>query len=182
MIAPPRSINHIKNSHCSYCGSRFAEQITYPRRCWTCHNDSYANPLPVTVALIKVWGGDKDPHKAGILIQNRNIEPKKGCWALPGGYMNLGETWQDGCAREIKEEMGLITEPEGYNTIGVAMGNNNNTILIFTSYQSPVYWDEIKFSPNEEVTDIRLAYVPEELAFPTHTQYLTNELTSYYGS
>jgi ADP-ribose pyrophosphatase YjhB (NUDIX family) len=178
MITPP-TYNFIKGSYCSYCGSKFAEQILWPRKCFRCNNESYVNPAPVTVALISVLGRGNDINNdMGVLIQRRNIEPKKGAWALPGGYMNLGETWQEGCAREIEEEIGLITDPAGYKMIDIAMGSNNNTLLIFASYYEVIYWDDIHFVPNSEVQEIRLAYTPEELAWPTHTinlqRYLEN--------
>src|SRR5271166_623398 len=104
MTNPPNRIIPMKNSHCSYCGARFIEQKLYPRQCWTCHTDTWANPLPVVVALIKAYDSD---GKAGALIQKRDIQPKKGEWALPGGYINLGETWREALSREIKEEMGM---------------------------------------------------------------------------
>src|SRR5271155_1094965 len=117
----------VKNSHCSYCGAKFAEQVLYPRRCWTCHTDTWANPLPVVVSLIK---GFDETKKLGVLIQQRNINPGKGKMALACGYIDLGETWQQACAREVKEEIGLKTDPEGYHLFNVSMGSDNNTLLV----------------------------------------------------
>ena len=172
MIVPPTT-DFIKGSYCGYCGSRFAEQKVWPRQCFRCGNESYVNPVPVTVALITVC------HKndLGVLIQRRNIEPKKGFWSLPGGYLNLGETWQEGCARETQEEVGLKTDPQRYKLFDISMGSNNTTLLIFAKYDKAVYWDDIIFAPNDEVQEIRLASEPEELAWPSHT---TN-LSSYLG-
>ena len=176
MISPP-TYDFTKGSHCSWCGSKFAEQNLWPRQCFRCGNESYVNPVPVTVALISAIGTGQDIHNdVGVLVQRRNIEPKKGAWALPGGYMNLGETWQEGCAREIEEEMGLITEPSGYKLINIAMGSNNNTLLVFAEYENSIHWDDIHFTPNSEVQEIRVAYTPEELAWPTHTVNLASYL------
>jgi ADP-ribose pyrophosphatase YjhB (NUDIX family) len=46
-----------------------------------------------------------------VLLVRRNIEPQIGQLALPGGYMNLGETWQQAGARELFEETGTIIRP-----------------------------------------------------------------------
>ena len=171
--------SRIKDSHCSYCGSKFAEQKIFPRRCWTCHNDTWANPLPVVVALISANTPDNG-WKRGVIIQRRNIEPGKGKMALPGGYIDLGETWQEACAREVREEIGLITNPMHYSLFGVNMGNDNNTILIFAEYNTTVSWESVNslFVANEEVSLVDLAYTPQELAFPSHTNNLTNYLNS----
>jgi 8-oxo-dGTP diphosphatase len=161
IIRPPQS-DFIKDAYCSYCGSKFAEQILWPRICWMCHKESYSNPTPVVVALIEVWD-----H--GILIQQRNIEPMKDKWALISGYLNLGETWQEGLAREVQEEMGLITKPEDYELFDVCMGTYMNTLLVFGQHRYGVHLDEIKFEPNHEVSAMRMVREPEELAFPSHT-------------
>ena len=163
----------VKGSHCGFCGSKFVEQVLYPRKCWTCHNDTWANPLPVVVAMIKVFDDNGD---VGALIQKRDIEPKKGEWALPGGYINLGETWREALAREIKEEMGMDTNPGDYAEFSVHMGSQNNTILIFAEYLFDFMWDEIHFTPNEEVSAIRMVSDSEELAFSSHTLNLANYL------
>lgn len=164
--------NHIKGSYCSYCGARFAEQIKWPRKCWTCHNDSYANPLPVVATLLSC-------NKDAVIIQQRNIEPQKGYWALPSGYINLGETWQEACAREVEEEMGIITKPQNYKIFDANMGNSNGTLVIFARHIQDINLADVNFSPNDEVLAMRLAYVPEELAFPTHTSNLTNFMFEY---
>ena len=41
-----------------------------------------------------------------VLLCKRNIEPRKGKWTLPAGFMELGETTSEGAARETTEEAG----------------------------------------------------------------------------
>jgi 8-oxo-dGTP diphosphatase len=163
---------HIKGSHCSYCGSLFLEQVTWPRQCFICGHDSYANPTPVVIMLLDVREENVKAGEHGILIQKRNIEPGKDQWALPSGYQNLGETWQEACAREVKEEMNLITNPNQYRVYDVCMNSTNTSLLLFTCYLGFIPWGDVHFSPNDEVSAIDLATEPQELAFASHTQYL----------
>src|SRR5215813_3436542 len=88
-----------KNQHCSFCGNRFDESQLFPRTCSHCNNITYINPLPVAVLLL--------PVDDGLLLIRRNIEPQMGKLALPGGFINLGESWQMAAARELFEETGI---------------------------------------------------------------------------
>jgi ADP-ribose pyrophosphatase YjhB (NUDIX family) len=49
--------------------------------------------------------------KGEILLIKRGIEPCKGSWALPGGYVELDETIQSSGSRELEEETGLSGTP-----------------------------------------------------------------------
>lgn len=48
-----------------------------------------------------------DNTKLSILLIQRGIEPYKGKWALPGGFVHIEETTEEGAKRELKEETGL---------------------------------------------------------------------------
>ncbi len=67
------------------------------RVCDTCGFIDYVNPRIVTgVVAISADGR--------ILLCKRAIEPRKGYWTLPAGFMELGESVEDGCRREAREE------------------------------------------------------------------------------
>lgn len=76
---------------------------THPRHvCDDCGYIHYVNPK-IVVGSVVTWGGAKD-GKDRIVMCRRAIEPSKGLWTLPAGYLELGETTQAGAAREAREE------------------------------------------------------------------------------
>lgn len=155
------------NTFCSHCGTKFAEQKKYPRKCFYCGNDTYRNPIPVVVAVLPIV---KSTMEFGILKLRRGNEPGRGEWALPGGFLEYGETWQEGLVREVQEELNLGLQPEGFVLQGVENSSSGNLIL-FAMY--PTLTDlPIAFEPNDEVTEIGLfTNLEEKLAFPTHTTH-----------
>lgn len=64
--------------------------------CATCDFIDYQNPK-IVVGSVATWE-DK------VLLCRRAIEPRTGYWTLPAGYMELGETAEDGALREASEE------------------------------------------------------------------------------
>ena len=66
-------------------------------------------PLPATPALT-VDCVIRDPDGRVVLIRRKN-EPFKGGYALPGGFVEIGETVEAACAREAREETGLDVGP-----------------------------------------------------------------------
>jgi ADP-ribose pyrophosphatase YjhB (NUDIX family) len=66
--------------------------------CADCGHIDYQNPKVIVGTV--VTSGDE------ILMCRRAIEPRRGFWTLPAGYLELGETLQEGAAREAMEEAG----------------------------------------------------------------------------
>ena len=62
-------------------------------------------PFPATPALTTDCIVFDD--RGYVLLVRRKYEPFKGSYALPGGFVEVGETVEDGCRRELKEETGL---------------------------------------------------------------------------
>jgi ADP-ribose pyrophosphatase YjhB (NUDIX family) len=69
--------------------------------CGRCEFIHYQNPKVVAGAVC-TWRDDKGEDK--ILLAKRAIEPRKGFWTLPAGYMELGETTEQAARREALEE------------------------------------------------------------------------------
>ena len=66
---------------------------------------TYEYPRPSVTADCVVFG--TDGHELSVLLIKRGQEPFKGCWALPGGFMEMDEDAETCARRELQEETGL---------------------------------------------------------------------------
>ena len=66
---------------------------------------TYDYPHPAVATDCVVFGFDG--HELKILLIERGIEPYKGMWALPGGFLRMDETAEQCALRELQEETGL---------------------------------------------------------------------------
>src|SRR3954471_20611298 len=69
------------------------------------HTYEYARPA-VTVDCV-VFGLDLDAEDLKILLIQRSGKPFAGMWALPGGFVDMGETLEQAAKRELQEETGI---------------------------------------------------------------------------
>ena len=155
------SIPGLKNSHCSYCGAVFAADQPWPRTCAGCASISYVNPLPVAVLLL--------PVDAGVLVVRRAIPPRRGQLALPGGFIDQGESWQAAAAREMREETDITVTADEIRLFDVHSAPDG-TLLVFGTAQPRRSFDLPAFSTNVEVGERVVLARPEPLAFPLHTR------------
>jgi ADP-ribose pyrophosphatase YjhB (NUDIX family) len=151
---------HEKNSHCSWCGSRFAAAEPWPRHCRACGNRSYLNPLPVAVVLT--------PAADGIVVIRRNIEPAKGTLTLPGGYIDLGETWQEAAHRELLEETGIDIPESAITLYDVENGLDDTLVIFGLTARQPR--EVVRPLVTDEVQEVVIIDRPIELGFPMHTR------------
>ena len=170
--------------HCRDCGSAVIYRIpddgdTKERAiCTQCHAVHYENPLNVVGTV--PYLDDK------VLLCKRNIEPRWGKWKLPAGFMELGESTQQGAARETDEEAGAQIEMEAlFSVLSVPRvgqvhlfyrarllndqfnpGYETLEARLFTEDQIP--WDEIAFRTVRE-TLLRFFNDRRAGAFQVHT-------------
>lgn len=152
-----------RNSHCAFCGTAFDETQAWPRKCATCQKTTYLNPTPVAVTIL--------PVDEGVLTVRRDIEPRKGFLALPGGFIMMGESWQQAGARELFEETGIQIDPTeiiDFRTLSAPDG----TLLVFGLAKPRKFSELPEFVANTESSEIAVVNEPQELAFPLHTQVL----------
>ena len=68
---------------------------------------TYKNPRPSVTADCVVITSESE---AKVLLIQRGDNPYKGCWAFPGGFMEMDETTEQCAIRELEEETGLKLE------------------------------------------------------------------------
>jgi ADP-ribose pyrophosphatase YjhB (NUDIX family) len=152
--------------HCRACGSsvdyRLPDDGDTKKRavCLTCQTVHYENPLNV-VGTVSFWGKNGEQ----VLLCKRNIEPRRGKWTLPAGFMELGETTSEGAARETDEEAGASFEMLGL----FAVMNVTRVGQLHLFYRARLL--TCQFNPGHETMEARLfseSEIPwEELAFTT---------------
>ncbi len=153
----PRSIKH-----CRACGGAVlyrtpADDNRDRAVCTACETIHYENPVNV-VGTLPVF-------EDRVLLCRRNIEPRHGLWTLPAGFMELGETTEQGAVRETIEEAGARIEMQGLFSIlnVVRVGQ------VHLFYRARMLDDHL--DPGPETIEARLfaeAEVPwEEIAFRT---------------
>lgn len=66
---------------------------------------TYKYPRPSVTTDCVIFGYDE--HELKVLLIERGNDPYKGCWAFPGGFLNMDEEALTGAKRELQEETGL---------------------------------------------------------------------------
>lgn len=151
-----------KNAHCSYCGQGYAPDLAWPRQCGGCESISYLNPLPVGIVLL--------PVDDGLLVVRRTIEPAFGQLALPGGFLDVHETWQEGCARELREETGVHVEANEIRLFRAYSSSREGLLLLFGLAAARAAADLPPFTANSEASEMLVVGAGAQLAFPLHTR------------
>ena len=88
--------------YCPMCGTDLKSGFIEGKErgfCPNCNFVDYKNPLPVALAI-----PIKDKR---FLLVKRGLAPAKGMWGFPSGFIETGETAEEACLRELKEETGL---------------------------------------------------------------------------
>lgn len=112
------------------------------------------------------------PVDEGVLAVRRGIAPRQGALALPGGYMDVGESWQQAGAREAYEEANVIVDPAHVQVLRVFSASDNTLIVV--GLAEPLRAADLPpFVPTAEATERVILTKPTELAFPLHTEVLS---------
>jgi ADP-ribose pyrophosphatase YjhB (NUDIX family) len=164
----------MQHDHCSYCGARWPDGLGWPRTCAACGETTWSNPLPVAVVLLPVGFDD---GRTGLVVVRRNIEPFRGELALPGGFIETGESWREAAVRELREETELPGDPGEVELFDVHSSHNGYSLLIFGTLPARAAASLPPSTPNEESMEWLVITEPTRLCFPTHTQAMADFFT-----
>ncbi|MDT7950794.1 MAG: NUDIX hydrolase [Acetobacteraceae bacterium] len=135
------------------------EDDNRPREvCDSCGYVAYDNPKIVVGSVVAESGR--------VLLCRRAIEPRRGFWTLPAGYLEHGETLVEGAAREALEEAGATIRADGVLALYSISRIGQVQIMFRARFDGAA-----AFAPGVESLDVRLFAWDEipwdELAFPT---------------
>ena len=103
-------------------------------------------------------------NECGVLLGRRNIDPARGSWSFPAGYVNRGEVLEEAAMREVQEEMQVPVRLTGL--VGVYSAHNEPVVVVV--YAGTVE-SGVPRPDGHEVSEVR-AFPPDavpEMAF-TH--------------
>lgn len=141
--------------------------------CSDCGWIHYENPRVIVAAVVR--------HESQLLLCRRAIRPRYGFWTLPGGFMEVGETPEEGAQREVREEAGA--EVSIRHLLGIySIPRIGQVHLVYLA-------DLIRpeFHPGQESLDVQLfdpvaARLPmDDLAFPVN-QWVLRDYLSLHGA
>ncbi|MBN2123989.1 MAG: NUDIX hydrolase [Deltaproteobacteria bacterium] len=139
--------------YCPVCGEKM-EQATLkenePARlvCTGCAFVFYLDPKVVACSVVEMNGK--------IVILKRALNPQRGKWVLPGGYVDRGEEVQTAAVRETLEECGVRTRIKDLLGVYSYPGKTEVLVAYVAAYLSG------KLSADDETLDVRLVG-PEEI-------------------
>ncbi|MGI9401272.1 MAG: NUDIX domain-containing protein [Rhizobiaceae bacterium] len=125
--------------------------------CEHCGFVNYQNPKIVTGSVVR--------HDGRFLMCRRAIEPRRGYWTIPAGYLEMHETPEDGARREAFEEANAELQLEGLLAVYTVPRLSQVQLIYRASLVRP------EFSAGEESLEVALYdwdEIPwDDIAFPT---------------
>jgi ADP-ribose pyrophosphatase YjhB (NUDIX family) len=141
-------------NYCSRCGSSLTFG-TVPGEdrerlaCAECGHVVYVNPRLVVTTLPITDAGE-------IVLIRRGIEPGKGSWAQPGGFLEVDETVNQAAIRETWEETGLLVEPGEI----VGLYTRLEASVVTITFEARIVGGTA--APTAEATEV-MAFAPEDI-------------------
>jgi len=153
---------------CQLCGRHLVERFIAAEQrtrhqCASCGNIHYLNARVVAAIVVS--------HKGRVLLQQRAMDPRAGYWTFPGGFLEIGETAEQGAARETLEEVGLDVTPAGL--LGVYSRPDAGMVLVAYEAESPSDAAIVADAESLQVRWFAPTDIPwDDLAFDTTTAAL----------
>src|SRR5690242_20242447 len=150
--------------YCPRCGTLMERRLVDDRDrevCPACGFILYRNPVPAVGVVVALDGK--------VVLVRRRYEPRVGCWALPAGFMELGESAEEAAARECHEETGLLVRVD--HLLGVfSFGEGQGTGLLIIYAATATGGELVAADDATEVGVYAPDLLPSPMAFPTHLQ------------
>ncbi len=150
-------------NYCSNCGAELVAGVppTDHRErlaCPSCGFIAYVNPRLVVTAIPVTDAGEA-------VLLRRGIEPGRGSWAQPGGFMEVDETVTEAAIRETLEETGLLVEPGEL----VGLYSRLEAAVVTLVFEARIVGGEAQLTPEAlEIRSFRPDAIPwSEIAFKT---------------
>ena len=139
---------------CSRCGAPLAlGPIPGEDRdrlaCSACGHIAYVNPRLVVTAFPITASGE-------IVLIRRGIEPGRGLWAQPGGFLEVDETVHEAAIRETHEETGLLIEPGAI----IGLYTRLEASVVTIAFEARIVGGTA--TPTPEATEV-VAFAPEDV-------------------
>jgi 8-oxo-dGTP diphosphatase len=146
---------------CPRCGGGLAVEENH-LRCTACGERYWANALPAVQALLERDGR--------VLLARRAIEPRRGYWDLPGGFVEETEEPEAAVRREVREETGLAVD--GVELVRIDIEPYGDRFVFSVTYRVTADGDPV---PDDDVAELRWFApdeLPAEMAFPGQQKVL----------
>ncbi len=162
------TINDIQDKKfCTSCGHPLIRKEWEGRNrlfCERCNAPFYENPIPAACVIAVDSVGR-------LLLVRRSVEPKRGLWCLPGGYMELGEAPEETALRELREETGLLGRIDRLLDADSNPSRIYHTVALVCYLVSDFHGE---LAPGDDADDAGF-FSPEalpELAFSSHRKFI----------
>ncbi len=158
---------------CMLCGGELTTKGDFAWQCQACGQRIYKNAAATADAAIV-------NEKNELLIAIRAIDPGKGKWDLPGGFVDIGETSEQALERELKEELAFsLSDAEEVEYIRSGDDEyhwgKDITYVLAASFLVKVS-SSVKFEVHDDVSEIMWVHLskisPEKLFFAPHQKVI----------